>query len=54
MKTMYVAQTPDKNGVDWGYTEKRDQALPLSVYWRRRFDKDRERCGAVAGFSETV
>lgn len=53
-KTVYVAQLPGDGGKDWGYTDKREQAIPLSVYWRRRFEKDMSRvnqCGAFVPIS---
>jgi len=51
MKTVYVAQVPGDGGKDWGYTDKREQATPLSLYWRRRFERDMERCRRVGSFS---
>lgn len=50
-KTVYVAQIPGDGGKDWGYTDKREQAIPLSVYWRRRFECDMTRCRQVGSFS---
>lgn len=47
----YVANLPGDNGADWKYTFSREKAIPLSVYWRRRFEKDRQRCGRVGSFS---
>ena len=49
-KTVYVSELPGDGGKDWGYTDKRDRAIPLSVYWRRRFEKDRARCNSVGAF----
>ena len=48
----YAAQVPGDGGKDWGYTEKQEQALPLTPYWQRRFARDMERCGRSASFSE--
>lgn len=50
-KTVYVAQWPGDGGKDWGYTFKRSQAVPLPLYWRRRFERDMERCNRVGSFS---
>jgi hypothetical protein len=49
-KTFYVAQLPGDGGKDWGYTDKREQAIPLSVYWRRRFEADQARCNRIGSF----
>ena len=49
-KTFYVANLPGDGGKDWGYSEKREQAIPLSVYWRRRFEADMGRCNRVGAF----
>ena len=46
----WVAQLPGDDGVDWGYTRKRAQAIMLTSYWRRRFAADCRREGAVARF----
>lgn len=40
----YVESLPGDGGVDWGYTTKVDQAIPLSPYWQKRF---RANCRAV-------
>lgn len=33
----YVAQLPGNGGKDWGYSERREDAIELSPYWQRRF-----------------
>jgi len=48
----YVAQLPGDNGVDWGYTEKRAQALSLTKYWQQRFAADCRRVGSEVRFEE--
>ena len=50
-KVAYVAQVPGDGGKDWGYTLKREQAIPLSVYWRRRFERDMQRVRQIGSFS---
>jgi hypothetical protein len=47
----YVAQVPGDGGKDWGYTFVRTQAVPLSLYWRRRFERDMARCNQVGSFA---
>lgn len=49
----YVAQVKGEGGVDWGYTEKRSEAKPLSRYWQRRFASDCRAVGSEARFEET-
>lgn len=44
-KTLYIGNLPGDGGVDWGWTEKRSEAKPLTPYWQRRFKADRRRCG---------
>ena len=46
----YVANLPGDQGVDWGYSPKVNQALPLSPYWQRRFAADMRRVNAKAQF----
>ena len=43
----YVANLPGKGGVDWGYSEYRKDAIPLSPYWQRRFVADCRRAHAT-------
>jgi hypothetical protein len=43
------ASTPNS---DWGYTTKRENALPLSPYWQRRFASDSRKCKRIAYFYE--
>lgn len=43
-QSWYVESLPGDGGVDWGYTTKVDQAIPLSPYWQKRF---RANCRAV-------
>lgn len=40
MKTMYASHKPGDGGVDWGYSPKRSEAMPLTWYWVRRFESD--------------
>ncbi len=49
-RTVYVVNLPGDGGKDWGYTYHRVEAIPLSVYWRRRFEADMRRCNSVAAF----
>ena len=51
LQTVYVAQVPGDGGKDWGYTSDRAKATPLSLYWRRRFERDMARCGRVGSFA---
>ena len=51
-RRFWVAQLPGDGGKDWGYTEKRRQAIQLTTYWQRRFTADCRRVGAVARFEE--
>ncbi len=34
-----------RDGVDWGYVNRIEEAKPLSLYWQRRFTRDCEACG---------
>ena len=45
----YVTETPGKGGHDWGYTFDALKALPLSDYWRKRFEKEMRHLGARTG-----
>lgn len=40
-KTFFVSDVPrHKPGAyDWGWTEKREQAIALNEYWKRRFTR---------------
>lgn len=48
--TWYVAQLPGEDGVDWGYTDKPDQARVLNRYWQRRFYNDTLACRSKPHF----
>lgn len=49
-KTFWVAQLPGDGGVDWGYMPTSQDAIPLNVYWQRRFNADCRRLGRTAKF----
>ena len=51
--TFYVANLPQGES-DWGYVTDRKYALPLSVYWQRRFRADCERVNSKARFAPFV
>lgn len=36
---------PGHGGVDWGWTDKPNEAAALTPYWQRRFKADMRRCG---------
>lgn len=46
----YVSHLPGEGGKDWGYDYTVAKARLLTPYWCRRFRRDCERVGAVAGF----
>jgi hypothetical protein len=46
-----ITETAERNS-DWGYTSDRAKALPLSVYWQRRFAADMRRVGGVFQLSQ--
>lgn len=50
IETWYVAQLPGEGGVDWGYSTKRTDARPMSIYWRQRFESDMARVKQIAAF----
>lgn len=58
----YVSELPRKVKVDgklvakrgeadWGYTDKRENAIPMSQYWWRRFRHDSHYCNRCAHWS---
>lgn len=50
----YVHSLPEKQPsgryCDFGYTDKVEKALHLSIYWQRRFRCELERCNHTAHF----
>lgn len=61
-KRWYVADLPGHHGLvrakgsacDWGWTDDRKKAIPLTPYWQRRFAKYARDCGngRAFGFQE--
>jgi hypothetical protein len=43
----YVRELLNESGVDWGYTDERKKARPISAYWTRRFIADMRRVNAI-------
>ena len=43
----YVRELLNESGVDWGYTDERKKARPISAYWTRRFIADMKRVNAI-------
>ena len=45
-RCFYVANLPGHGGVDWGYSERPSDAIPVSRYWMARFKADCARVGS--------
>ena len=48
----WVAQVPGEEGVDWGFTDKIEQARPLNKYYQRRWGKACRDYGVRAFFEK--
>lgn len=46
---LYVSDLKGEKG-DWGYTHRKDRAIPLSDYWQKRFASDCRAVGVIAQF----
>lgn len=44
----YVSNLKGKDGVDWGYSSKEEQAIQLNINQWKLFAKDMRECGTVA------
>ena len=47
---LWVTHLPGDGGMDWGYSSKSEDALPLSTYWQRRFRADCEAINVTPAF----
>lgn len=50
---LYVQDVKGRVG-DWGYTDDYRKALPLSLYWQRRFAADCRAVGVEAHFTPAI
>lgn len=48
----WVSHLPGQEGKDWGYTTDSTKALPLSLYWAKRFNSYCKRLGVTARLME--